>query len=264
MSKKALVLGATGHTGRSLTRELLRGSLYSQISIVVRKNLSSEQQNELFQAEEESKKLDQIVVPDFSQLQESIAPVISQFNSIFCCLGSSIQQHGVEASRKIDRDTPLLVARLAMNINNSNNTEQSSTTTTTPTKPLLSHFSIITSISSDPNSSNIYLKIKGEVERDLTSLNIPRLTIFRPAGIIGRQEPIHESIAKSIMGGLRWLRLIPGSIANLHAEDIGKALAFVDNKYFMNEKKEDSKPEVVLLKVVDIQSIVDEMNQVQK
>jgi uncharacterized protein YbjT (DUF2867 family) len=48
--------------------------------------------------------------------------------------------------------------------------------------------SIITSLGSDSNSSNFYLKTKGLAEEQIRALNFDSISIFRPGLLIGSRE----------------------------------------------------------------------------
>lgn len=79
----------------------------------------------------------------------------------------------------------------------------------------------ISSVGADPAAKNFYLKVKGEVERDLTQIKFKRLDILRPGLLRGRRTDdlrFGESLAKlaspfldPLMGGsLRKYRSISG------------------------------------------------------
>ena len=61
------------------------------------------------------------------------------------------------------------------------------------------HF--ISSVGADSKSSNFYLKIKGEAEEKLATLNIPFLHIYRPSLLIGprKENRLVEKIFTFIM-----------------------------------------------------------------
>ena len=58
------------------------------------------------------------------------------------------------------------------------------------------NLSIITSIGADTESSNFYLKCKGEIEEMISSLCFKSLSIYRPGLLIGNRE--EKRLAESI------------------------------------------------------------------
>jgi uncharacterized protein YbjT (DUF2867 family) len=79
-----------------------------------------------------------------------------------------------EAFKRVDYEYPLAVARLARQHG-------------TPA------FVLNSSVGADPASRIFYTQVKGEVERDLTRLNFPSLTIARPGFIGGRRDEFRLS-----------------------------------------------------------------------
>jgi len=204
--RHVLVLGATGHTGSALMRELLSSPVYTSVTALVRRALDKEQISSTWgvvpdspaesgsdgDGGDSSSKLHQWVVEDFRQLEKAIKERDAKteeeeerFDAAFSCLGSSIRQHGKENFVFIDHDVPVTIAKwLAASGGR---------------KPF--HFSIITSVQSDPQARAFYLRIKGETEQELSQIEgLSRLSIFRPAGITGREEPFSEMFAKKNYG----------------------------------------------------------------
>src|SRR5262249_44204202 len=79
-------------------------------------------------------------------------------------------------------------------------------------------FAVVSSVGADPSSGNFYLRVKGEMERDLTALGFPSLHIFRPSLLVGERaesrpgERIATAMSKvigwALIGGLRKYRPI--------------------------------------------------------
>jgi oxidoreductase len=75
---------------------------------------------------------------------------------------------------KVDKTYPLLAADIAVNNSNfSINIE-------------IPHYSLVSSMGSNPNSWFLYMKTKGEVERDLKLKKINLLSIYRPGLLLNR------------------------------------------------------------------------------
>jgi uncharacterized protein YbjT (DUF2867 family) len=117
---------------------------------------------------------------------------------LFSALGTTLGQAGsVEAQRRVDYDYQLGVARLAA-------------------RNGVKTYVLVSSGLANPRSRTAYLKMKGELERDVKSLGFPSLQILQPGLLTGvREKPRRgEKLAEAVMGVLgfvvRSLRPISG------------------------------------------------------
>ncbi|APE29158.1 NAD-dependent epimerase/dehydratase family protein [Aurantiacibacter gangjinensis] len=91
-------------------------------------------------------------------------------DAVISALGTTKRTAGSdEAFRKVDHDLVLEVARAAKAAGTRN-------------------FVAISSVGADPYSKNTYLRVKGETEKDLKALKLPRLDIMRPGLLRGRRK----------------------------------------------------------------------------
>eukprot|EP01027_Heterolobosea_sp_BB2_P007915 GEZU01011759.1.p1 GENE.GEZU01011759.1~~GEZU01011759.1.p1 ORF type:complete len:215 (+),score=66.84 GEZU01011759.1:67-711(+) len=106
-SFSALVVGATGATGRALVRELLRSGKWASVTTIGRREF----QYLPSPTEEQTRKLKQVIV-DFDHLENN-KDAIQGHDSVFICLGTTIKAAGSqEAFRKVDYEYVMNVARL--------------------------------------------------------------------------------------------------------------------------------------------------------
>ncbi len=165
--KIALVIGATGLIGDQLVHKLCQSAYYERVKVLTRKPLGWQH-------------------PRLQEIQfdfDRPNGLLTQADDIFCCLGTTMKKAGSkEAFRKVDYQYPMDIARLGR--------EQGAT-----------QLSIVTSMGADPNSMFYYNRVKGEVERDLASLNYPTLLIFRPSLLLGKRSEsrLGERISESLM-----------------------------------------------------------------
>lgn len=91
--------------------------------------------------------------------------------AVICALGTTIAQVGgdEDAFRDVDQHLVLDVARAARGHG-------------------VERFVAVSSIGADPASRRFYLKVKGEVERELGKLRFPRLDVLRPGLLLGTRE----------------------------------------------------------------------------
>lgn len=188
--KIALVIGATGLIGDQLTRKLCQSAHYERVKVLVRKPLGWQH-------------------PRLQEIQfdfDNPNGLLTQADDIFCCLGTTMKKAGSkEAFRKVDYQYPMDVARLGR--------EQGAT-----------QFSIVTSMGADPNSMFYYNRVKGDVERDLATLNYPALLIFRPSLLLGTRSEsrLGEKIGEGVMKLLN--PLIPAKYKAIKSGTVAEAM----------------------------------------
>jgi uncharacterized protein YbjT (DUF2867 family) len=190
LAKKAIIAGASGLIGSNLLQQLLDGDVYAEVLILVRKPLPIAH-----------KKLTQLVL-DFDQLDNHADKLTG--HAIFSCLGTTLAQTPDKVMyRKIDHDYPIRLAQLAL-------------------KNGVQQFHWVSCVDADANSSNAYLKLKGETEEGLKKAGIHSLHLYRPSMLTGRKQKMRfgESVINAIMvlanpllmGGLTKYHSIAGSV----------------------------------------------------
>ncbi len=187
--KTALIAGATGLVGQSLLQQLLQSDQYGKVIALVRRP-----------SLDKHAKLEEIVI-DFNFLGDYHTKI--KVDDVFCCLGTTIKTAGSkEAFIKVDRTYLVELAKWA-------NTHQCKL------------FSVISSVGATPDSSNFYLRTKGQMEADISALTLPSIHIFRPSLLLGQRREFRfgEKISEQLMrlfnplmlGSLRKYRAIEAS-----------------------------------------------------
>jgi len=197
---KALILGSTGLTGSILLNELLNSGLYSEVEIWVRKSTGITHPN-----------VTEIIV-DF----ESDLPVMSNISDVYCCIGTTIKKAGTkEKFRAIDHDLVVRCAKIASDSG-------------------VRSFAVMSSIGANKNSSNNYLKVKGEMEFAVSNFKIPSVIIMRPSIILGDRKEV-RMFEK---GGKVFMRLLKpfliGKIRKyraIHAQTIAKSMILLTQQH---------------------------------
>ncbi|MFD4704696.1 NAD(P)H-binding protein [Gottfriedia sp. NPDC058432] len=148
----ALLLGATGATGKDLLNLLLQDDTFQQVDIFVRRDLNIQH-----------KKL-KVNVIDFDK--PDLWKYLVKGDVLFSCLGTTLKVAGSkEAQWKVDYEYQFQFAKFARE-NNVNN------------------YVLVSSGYSSPNSPFFYTKMKGQLENAIKSLGFPKLTIFNPPLLI--------------------------------------------------------------------------------
>jgi uncharacterized protein YbjT (DUF2867 family) len=162
---KALVLGATGATGKDLVEQLLKDKNYETVSVFVRKPM-----------EIDNEKLETHIV-DFEK-PENWQNLI-QGNVAFSCMGTTLKNAGSkEAQKKVDFNYQYNFAKAAKE----NNVED---------------YILVSSYGANSDSKIFYSKMKGELETCVKDLHFPKITIFQP-GMLDRKDSARTG---EVLGG---------------------------------------------------------------
>jgi uncharacterized protein YbjT (DUF2867 family) len=192
--KTAWLAGATGLIGGSLLNELLSQKRYERVVALVRRSTGVQH----------SQLVERIV--NFSALNSD---ELGTVHDVFCALGTTIKKAGSPARfREIDFEYPLKLARAAKRAG-------------------AQQFLLVSSVGANAQSSNFYLRVKGELEAALQQEGFASLQIFRPSILVGKRAESRpgekfgiiagKAIAPLMIGGLRRYRPI-------RASDVAKAM----------------------------------------
>lgn len=152
---KALVIGATGATGKDLVNQLLQDKDFEEVNIFVRKPIDI--QNEKLK----------VHVVNFEKPEEWKSKV--KGDVAFSCLGTTLKAAGSkEAQRKVDFDYQYEFAKAAKENN-------------------VGDYILVSAYGANPKSKIFYSKMKGELEEAVKKLHFEKITIFKP-GMLERKD----------------------------------------------------------------------------
>lgn len=200
MGKSAILLGATGVTGRFVLDYLLKDRSYTSVIVYGRTSVGIEHP-----------KLKEFIA-DLFELKKQKAHF--KADVVFCCIGTTKRKTPNEdLYRKIDYGIPVTAAELAK----AND---------------IKIFLVMSSLGANKNSSLFYNRTKGQMEEAVLSQNISKTYILRPSLIAGKrnEKRLGEYIVKGLMrlinpfliGSFRKYKSIP-------AEHIAKAMVYLAN-----------------------------------
>jgi len=150
--KSALVLGATGETGREVLNKLVATPAIGKIVTIGRRLIDLPE-------EEGFKRVEQKIV-NYDNLDEHAAD-FAGVDAAFCCLGTTRSKAGKEGFIKVDHDYVLNSAKLLKSSG-------------------CPDFHLLTSWGTNVNSWFLYPETKGRVEIAVRDLGFDRLNIYRP------------------------------------------------------------------------------------
>ncbi len=195
MSRKAILIGASGLIGSNLLQLLLDGAYYSEVLTLSRSDLPVTH----------TKLIKKII--NFDEIS-SYDDIING-HAIFSCLGTTKDKTPDKSEyKRIDHDYPLQIAQIA-------------------TKNGVEQFHIVSSLGADENSTTYYLKLKGLLEKSIKNLNINSLHIYQPSFLVGNRketrlsekvvEPLMKLIGPLLIGKLEKYK-------SIKALDVAKAM----------------------------------------
>lgn len=154
--KTALIIGSTGLIGSQLLKILLESSEYEKVITFVKRDSGIQHS-----------KLKQHII-DFDKPETYKELVVG--DDFFCTIGTTIKNAGSqEAFKKVDFEYPKQFANLALKSN-------------------IKQFLIISSLGADANSSNFYLKTKGEIQDFLKNCTFENVSVLQPSLLLGDRK----------------------------------------------------------------------------
>ena len=200
MTKRALILGATGLVGGHLLRQALDLQDYDQVRALVRHDLSVDHP-----------KLRQVNV-DFDRLWEWGDEFKAEH--VFCCLGTTRAKAGTRAGfERVDYGYVHRAAQLAA-------------------EHCAQHFVWISAAGADPHSMFFYPRVKGRLEAEVHDLGLQRWTVVRPSLLLGRRRDprLGEVLAAPAMRLMRPLMVGPWrKYRAIRAETVAAAMLAAAN-----------------------------------
>jgi uncharacterized protein YbjT (DUF2867 family) len=192
--KTATIIGATGLIGSNLLEILMDDDEYNSIRLLVRRPVLSDDPKV------------SVTVLDFSD-PISFKAGIEGSDAVFCAVGTTQKKVKGDkvAYRKVDYYIPVHAARLCE-------------------KTGCPHFLLVSSVGADSQSSNFYLKLKGEVEDDVTKLKIRSVSVFRPSILLGKRNEFRfgERISQSLASAFPFL--LPAKYKPISAFNVARAM----------------------------------------
>jgi uncharacterized protein YbjT (DUF2867 family) len=177
--KTAIIIGATGLVGSTLVKQLLENPIYSKVILLLRKPLKISH-SKLIQE-----------VTDFDKLNAS--KIVG--DDLFCAMGTTLAKAGSkEAQYKIDCTYPYEIGRIAK----ANGVKQ---------------YLLVSCVGANFDSSNFYLRTKGDLEKKIESLGFQNFVSVRPFMLLGGREEhrlgekigtvLSNLLSPLLFGGLR-------------------------------------------------------------
>ena len=192
--KQVTLFGATGLIGSYLLKFLLKDSDIHLINLVCRKPFHLQHD-----------KINNIVIDfeDFSSILNSV----SGSEIVFVSIGTTMSKVNGDKQKykSVDFDIIFNIAKACKQKN-------------------VRQLIYVSSLGANSNSSNFYLRLKGEIDEAIAELNLNSTSVFRPSVLLGKRNESRpgEKILQLVMPLLDFI--IPSDSKAIKAEDVAKSM----------------------------------------
>lgn len=189
----ALILGYTGAVGSALLTELIKSDKVQSV-ICLGRNAPAYDHHKI-----------QFVQADLTRMTNHM-DAFSGVSRVYCCLGTTIKKAGSKAAFKsVDYNMVVdagLVAKQAG----------------------VQHFSVISAVGANSNSLFYYNRVKGDMEKSLQDIELPRLTIYRPGLLLGdrKESRFGEKVAAAVLPLIEFM--MPANTRSIGIDIVAKAM----------------------------------------
>lgn len=192
---KALVIGATGATGKDLVKRLLEDGSFEQVDVFVRREV-----------EAESPKL-KVHPVDFDRMDDWKHLLTGDV--LFSCLGTTIKAAGSQKEQwKVDYTYQLETAREAR-------------------RNGVPRYVLVSSIGADPRSKVFYTKMKGRLDEEVAKLGFSGCFILRPPSLVRKDsDRFGEKVSVAVLKGLNRIGLLR-SLRPMDTDDLAAAMVLL-------------------------------------
>ncbi|KZN48873.1 NAD(P)H-binding protein [Pseudoalteromonas luteoviolacea] len=162
--KTAIVLGATGLIGKHLIEQLIQCNDIGKIIAIARRPIDFGTEKVV---------CEQVCFDRLTDYAD-----VFQGDILFSCLGTTKKQAGsISLQRKVDFDYQLQVAQIAADNK-------------------VSHYFLVSSSGANAQSRNPYLKMKGQLEDEISKLSFDKTCIIQPSLLLGKRD--HFRLAETL------------------------------------------------------------------
>ena len=194
MNKTVALFGSTGLIGGEVLKLLINDDNYETINVITRKKVTVQ-----------SKKIKNYII-DFTN-PDGYKKVIKKGDVVIASIGTTQSKvnWNKDEYRKVDYDININIAKACK-------------------KFQIQNFSFVSTAGANYKSDNFYLKLKGEIEKDIISMNLPSTSIYRPSLLLGerKERRIGEKVAQFLMPKLSFL--MPEKYKPINAKNVALSM----------------------------------------
>ena len=197
---KITLFGSTGLIGNEILKLLENDSDFENINVVSRKPV-----------ELKSKKSTLNII-DFKDFN-SYLNVIDRSDVVLAAIGTTQSKVGFNKKKYREIDFDII-----------------SNTVKACKEKNVKHFSFVSSAGADINNKSFYLKLKGEIEKEVESKQLSSSTVYRPSLLLGsrKENRFGEKVAQILIPLISFL--FPDNYKPIKASDVAKAMVTESKK----------------------------------
>jgi len=198
---KITLFGPTGLIGNEILKLLENDSDFEKINIVSRRP---------FELKSRKSSLNIIDFKDFN----SYLNVIDGSDVVLAAIGTTQSKVGFNKKKYREIDFDII-----------------SNTVKACKEKNIKHFSFVSSAGADINNKSFYLKLKGEIEKEVESQQLNSSTVYRPSLLLGnrKENRFGEKVAQILIPLISFL--FPDNYKPIKASDVAKAMVNESKNY---------------------------------
>ena len=198
---KITLFGPTGLIGNEILKLLENDSDFEKINVVSRRP---------FELKSRKSSLNIIDFKDFN----SYLNVIDGSDVVLAAIGTTQSKVGFNKKKYREIDFDII-----------------SNTVKACKEKNVKHFSFVSSAGADINNKSFYLKLKGEIEKEVESKQLNSSTVYRPSLLLGnrKENRFGEKVAQILIPLISFL--FPDNYKPIKASDVAKAMVNESKNY---------------------------------
>ena len=198
---KITLFGPTGLIGNEILKLLENDSDFEKINIVSRRP---------FELKSRKSSLNIIDFKDFN----SYLNVIDGSDVVLAAIGTTQSKVGFNKKKYREIDFDII-----------------SNTVKACKEKNIKHFSFVSSAGADINNKSFYLKLKGEIEKEVESQQLNSSTVYRPSLLLGnrKENRFGEKVAQILIPLISFF--FPDNYKPIRASDVAKAMVNESKNY---------------------------------
>ena len=195
------LFGSTGLIGNEISKIIEKDDYFKNINVISRREIKL------------NSKKSKLKLINFSNYDDYLSAIESS-DIVLATIGTTQSKVNFNKKKYVDIDFGI-VSKIAKACKEKN----------------VKHFSFVSSAGADINNKSFYLKLKGEIEKEVESQQLKSSTVYRPSLLLGKRKEnrFGEQLAQFIIPIISFL--MPSNYKPIKATKVAKAMVNESKKY---------------------------------
>ncbi len=195
------LFGSTGLIGNEILKIIEKDDYFKNINVISRREIKL------------NSKKSKLKLINFSNYDDYLSAIESS-DIVLATIGTTQSKVNFNKKKYVDIDFGI-VSKIAKACKEKN----------------VKHFSFVSSAGADINNKSFYLKLKGEIEKEVESQQLKSSTVYRPSLLLGKRKEnrFGEQLAQFIIPIISFL--MPSNYKPIKATKVAKAMVNESKKY---------------------------------